>query len=104
MSNTSPYAVVSTQMKCDKVNSIISMKLRGLHISTVDILLAAFFDTSTRIFKIATINFSTSLISFKETLPAMTNYFMSRVIFLTDALYFALTYGDTINTNSVPNL
>jgi hypothetical protein len=65
MSSTSPETGVSTQEKRDRTTNMGSMELRGLHISTADIILAAFFDTSgSGIFKISTINFATSKISF----------------------------------------
>jgi len=35
-------------------------ELRGLHISSTDLLLAAFIDTTSGVFEIGTINFATS--------------------------------------------
>jgi hypothetical protein len=64
MLSTSPYSVVSTDMVVDSTTSMTTNELRGLHISSKDIILAAFFDTMTGKFQIGTINFATLKIFF----------------------------------------
>lgn len=60
MSNASPYSFDSnSQMKYD-ATPMGNFELRGLHISTINVLKAAFYDPISYIFKIATLDFSTN--------------------------------------------
>ena len=77
-----------------------SRQLRGLHISSYNVILAAFFDTSSsKVFQIGTIDFANSKIYFLETFPAIAEDYISRVVFLSDNLYFGASYGTNMNTN-----
>jgi hypothetical protein len=68
--NTSPFLVSNKKMLRDQVNNLGSgNQVRGLYILSYDILIAALFDTSFFVSKIATINISNSKITFKETFP-----------------------------------
>ena len=61
MSSMSPYSVVSTTVMLDgNTYTGKSRELRGLHISSIDVILAAFFDTGSFKFEIGTIDFATS--------------------------------------------
>jgi hypothetical protein len=64
MESTSPYSALQTDMVVDSTTSMTTNELRGLHISSKDIILAAFFDTTTGKFQIGTINFATRQIFF----------------------------------------
>ena len=102
MSNTSPYEVLTSTMMVDTNAYTGNRQLKGLHVSSINVILAAFLDTismSSGVFEIGTIDFGKSEISFKETLPAMTVNDMGRVVFLSDTLYFGASYGTTMNTN-----
>jgi hypothetical protein len=51
-------------MVVDSTTSMTTNELRGLHIKSKDIILAAFFDTMTGKFQIGTINFANLTIFF----------------------------------------
>jgi hypothetical protein len=71
MANTSPYAYSSFMILRDSSN-MGTNELRGIYIKDEFIILVGIFDTTLFKFKIATVNFSTSKIFFKETIPMMT--------------------------------
>ena len=64
MSNTSPYSVVSETMMVDyNTYTGKNRQLRGLHVSSSTVILAAFFDstiTNNGVFEIGTIDFTNS--------------------------------------------
>jgi hypothetical protein len=63
MSNTSPYEVLTSTMMVDTNAYTGNRQLKGLHVSSINVILAAFLDTSgmsSGVFEIGTINFANS--------------------------------------------
>jgi hypothetical protein len=62
-------------------------------------LIAAYYDSSTLKFQIATVNFSTAQIKYQETLPNFADNTIRRVVFVSDTQYFAAANLKTMNDN-----
>jgi hypothetical protein len=91
-SSTSPYNM-ATSGAVKGTNPYNNMRIRGLHIKSSSILIAAFIEERMPYeFSIATVDYSLSSVSFKETLPKRGNTKMRRVVFLSDTLYFVASY------------
>jgi hypothetical protein len=100
-SNTSPYSISTNSIIIyDPTSS--SRRIQGLHVISSSILIAAYVEynnVAQRKFYIGTVDFEASKIKYQETLPPF-NSELSRVVFLSDTLYFvAAERLISMNTN-----